>query len=711
MKPMKPMRERIFLAGMAAALSVPAAVAAADAPAAGNVPAPDTSQWTCSQCPFFQGYGGDVEAGVQYADGANAYFGRYTGIDHTGPYADMNATGQWRDSGGNFTDYDLDDLGLDSRAGSIEGGNEGRYELRLSYDGQPNRLYDTAATPYRIDGNTLSLPPGWAAAGSTPGMTGLGSALQSIDLGDERRIVALQGRFNVATQWTVSGEFRHEERTGNDLTSASFLTDAVQLPLPIHYDTNSMEAGVVWAGSHGSLRLGYLGSWFSDDSAVTFANPYLPIVPGSTAGLLSQPPGNNLQQGTAAGNWQLPWWSTVLNFSGSVGRLRQNDAFVPMTTLADVGTLPAASLDGDVHLTHFTGALSLRPLSRLSVRGNLSYDGRDDATTPLAITYIVTDTFPGGTAVTPRYSEDRTRADGGADYTLARWLRIGVGGSYDDKHYGPGQILTSSRETLGWGRAMLTPLDSLSLSIKAGGGGREVSSFNADALPTSENPLLYAYDYAPRDHSFGTVTGSWAATSTLTWTVEGSLAKDDYRLSVLGLSLVHEQRASTTLAWTPSDALSLYADAGYDYLHQLQNGAGVALWSTADTEGFWNLSAGGHWSPQERWTLSLDYLLAPSYTDIDTTSSGLQQPFPQNWSRLQSARLDVRYQWTKALQVHLHYTREQFGSGDWALQGVGVASIPNLLSLGLQPYRDHVDLVGLTLRYDIEPGNAAPGRR
>jgi len=87
-----------------------------------------------------------------------------------------------------------------------------------------------------------------------------------------------------------------------------------------------------------------------------------------------------------------------------------------------------------------------------------------------------------------------------------------------------------------------------------------------------------------------------------------------------------------------------------NYLHQLQNGAGVALWSTADTEGFWNLSAGGHWSPQERWTLSLDYLLAPSYTDIDTTSSGLQQPFPQNWSKLQSARLDVRYQWTKALQ-------------------------------------------------------------
>jgi len=50
------------------------------------------------------------------------------------------------------------------------------------------------------------------------------------------------------------------------------------------------------------------------------------------------------------------------------------------------------------------------------------------------------------------------------------------------------------------------------------GGGKTPKGFGSavfsmpTALPASENPLLYAYDYAPRDHSFGTVTGSWAAT-------------------------------------------------------------------------------------------------------------------------------------------------------------------------------------------------------
>jgi len=694
-------RNHGWLAGLTAMLGVSAAAADPSAPAAAP---PDTSGWKCSQCPFMQGYAADAEAGVMYADGANDSYGRYTGIDHTGPYLEAGASGQWRGDG-SFLDYDLQNLGLASREGSIDGGRDGSYELRLSYDGQPTRLYDTGATPFRINGNDLTLPAGWPAAGSTATMTALDRSLDPIDIGFDRRTVALQARVFAGSQWTVFGDVRHEEKVGNDLTSASFLTDAIQLPEPIDYVTNSLEAGAAWSGRHGGLRLSYLGSWFEDDSALTFDNPYLPIVPGSTTGALALPPGNTLQQGIASGNWQLPWWSTVASFTASVGRLSQNQAFIPASTVpGSAAGVPASSLNGDVHLTHFAAGLSARPLSGLSLRGNARYDGRDDATTPLAISYIVTDTFPGGTVVTPRYSEDRTHLDGGADYALVRWLRIGVGGQLDDNHYGPGQVLTSSREQQSWGRATFSPLDSLSLTIKGGDGLRKISTFNDEALPAAENPLMLAYDYAPRDRTFGTFTGSWAATSTLTWTLEGSIAKDDYRSTSLGLTNMHERRVSSAIAWTPMDSLSLYADAGWEYLYMLQNGsAGTSPWAATDAEGFWNLSAGGRWTPQERWTISLDYLLAPGYMDMDTAAGGLQQPFPQNWSKLDSARLDVSYRVTKALQIHLHYTRESFGSNDWALGGVGAATVPNLLALGVQPWRDQVDLVGFTIRYELAP--------
>ena len=74
--------------------------------------------------------------------------------------------------------------------------------------------------------------------------------------------------------------------------------------------------------------------------------------------------------------------------------------------------------------------------------------------------------------------------------------------------------------------------------------------------------MIRQYNYAPRDRVFSTLTGAWTATTTITWSVEGSIFKDDYRSSPLGLHSVHEWRISSTLTWTPSDTLSAYIEGG-----------------------------------------------------------------------------------------------------------------------------------------------------
>ena len=66
-------------------------------------------------------------------------------------------------------------------------------------------------------------------------------------------------------------------------------------------------------------------------------------------------------------------------------------------------------------------------------------------------------------------------------------------------------------------------------------------------------------------------------------------------------------------------------------MFNLQNGyTGVdtSPWLTSDTERFWDLSVGARWVPQARWTLTLDYLMAPTYDNTDTTTGGPQQAFP-----------------------------------------------------------------------------------
>jgi MtrB/PioB family decaheme-associated outer membrane protein len=698
-----PWLDRISLTLALAAML--AATAAADQPAA------DTSGWKCTQCPFLQGYESDAELGVLAASGANAAYGRYTGIDHSGAYADAGASGQLRSGDGSYANYDLERLGLASREGYVEGGREGRYDLRVSYDGQPTRLYDTAVTPFQGTGANLGLPAGWVAAGSTGEMSALRQSLAAVNIGYDRRTVALLGRFFASPDWTIFGEFRRQEKSGTDLTGASFLTEAVQLPQPIDYVTDSLETGAAWAARKASFRLTYTRSWFEDNSdALTFANPYLPIVPGSIAGRLGVPPGNTLQQLAASGNVQLPWFATTLTYSASLGTLRQNDTFMPVSTVPGSTVPSSSSLDGDVHLSHYALGLASRPLPKLSLRGNATYDGRDDKTTPLAIAYIVTDTFPGGTAVTPRYSEDHVRLDGGADYALARWIRVGVGGKLDDIHYGPGQVVTWTQNAQSWGRATITPVAPLSFTLKVGNALRKASSFDTAALPPAENPLIRAYDYAPRDRVFSTLTGAWTVTSTLAWSVQGLVAKDDYRSSPLGLQSVHEQRASTTLTWTPRDTLSAYVDGGYERLFNLQNGytgLETAPWLAADTERFWNVDVGARWVPQERWTLTLDYLLAPSYEDSESMAGGLQQGFPQSWTKLDSTRFEVAYRWSTAMQIHFRYTHEQFKSNDWALNSVGPSTVPNLLALGVQPYHDNVNLFGLTVRYQFGRDDAS----
>src|SRR5580698_11635338 len=75
----------------------------------------DPSEWKCAQCPFLQGYDTQTEAGVLYANGANATFGRYSGVDHTGAYVDASAAGQVRSDDGAYANYDLERLGLASR--------------------------------------------------------------------------------------------------------------------------------------------------------------------------------------------------------------------------------------------------------------------------------------------------------------------------------------------------------------------------------------------------------------------------------------------------------------------------------------------------------------------------------------------------------------------------------------------------------------------
>jgi len=682
------------------------------APGAAADPAVDTSLWKCEQCPFSLASEDSVELGALVANGADAAYGRYTGIDHPNVYVDAGASGAHQSTGGSYLTYSLNDLGLAARTGTVEAGQDGRYALRLGYDGAPTRLYDKTTTPYLSSGGNLTLPTGWVSAGTTSAMSLLDSSLHTVPLEFDRRTASLSGHY-IAGNWSLYTELSRQEKVGTGLLGGSFLTQAIELPQPIDYVTTSFEAGVRWSGARGTVRLAYLGSWFKDDTeSLLFANPYPPIVPGAVQGQLALPPGNDLQQLLASGEFRWAVASTTLNFAASIGKLRQDEAFLPLSTLPQSPTLGVGSLGGDVHLGHYTLGVALRPLPRLYLHGSLTYDGRDERTPAITIpSYIVTDTFPGGAATAQRYGEDRTRSEGSADLSITSWLKLGVGGRYRETRYAPGQVLTRKDDGQGWARFAATPASGLTLTLKAGGETTTTSAFNALALPANENPLVRAFNFAQKDRHFLSLSGTWSITPMLTWSLEGFAADDNYPLSSLGLRSSEERRLATTLTYAPTEHLSLYVDGGYQRLQALQDGytgQGTAPWQLVDRERFWSASYGVHAFLRERWDLTLDYSHAPSYANVDTVVSGLAQVMPEDATKLDAARLDIRYLWTPALSVHLRYAYEKYDSSDWALAGVGPATLPNLLSLGRTPYRYSVNMVALTVKYRFGTAGAGP---
>lgn len=668
-------------------------------------PRPDTSTWTCKLCPFHARADATVEGGVLYADGANASSGRYSGLAHDGPYALLNADGQWRTAGGLHGSFDARNLGLASRRARVSVGREGRYELRLTYQGQPLREFDTTRTPFRGAGSQkLLLPANWVTASTTAGLTALAGDLAPVRIQSDRRTVKVSGKYFAGRAWTVFASLRHSEQTGTDIAGASFLTEALQLPEPIDYVTNTLEAGTLWSGHGASVRLAYTGSWFKDHTPqLSFQNPYAPIVPGSTQGLLSQAPDNDLQQVSLSGEVALPLWTGTLTYMVSDGRLAQDGSFVAGSTLASTPVTLAGSLGGSIDLTHYALALALRPLSRLSLRGRATYDGRDDHTRALAIDYVVTDTFPGGTYLTPRYGEDRTKLTGSADYRLFRWLRAGTGGRYAHTHYSPGQVLTSLSELAAWGYGTVTPLPSLSLTVKAGSSRRDASAFHATALPIAENPLMRAYDYAPRDREFVTVRGTWMATPALSWSIEGSAATDAYRLSQAGLRESRERELSTSLAWAPAKPWSVYVDSSYQHLEALQNSleASGAPWQARQGEYFWTLGVGGKYAIRARWHLKVDYVRSYSRSDTQLLPLGGVEWFPEDRTGLDTLQVTGAYRASPKLTLRLRYERARFGTSDWALGNVYPDTIPTLLALGAMPYRYDLDLVGVSFVYRL----------
>ena len=672
--------------------------------------AADTGSWKCEFCPFESGQRGDYELTIGNVSDDSAYLGDENGYSEEGVYGNIDGEGAYANDDHQLR-WTVEDLGLDSRFAELSGGHQGTYDYSLAYREMPrSQFFTTESIFLQTTSDTLSLPAGWVRAPTTSGFTMLNANLVRRDIESERKILELGGKYLPTNRFSFSANYRRQEHDGVDVYGGSYFTQASLLAASFDYVTDEVGFDIRYAADNGYLSLAwYLSDFDNSNDALNWENPFT-SAPGAEFGALAQPPDNNFQQVSLTGSYRFAQYRTVAAFSTAFGRMEQNELFLPYTTNSNliVGPLPRSRLDGKVDTTNLAFSLNSKVSDRARAKLAYRYDKRDNKTAQDPWIRVIADTFVSGQSEDNiPYSFKRSTLNLSADYEL--FETIDISGGYDRKTIDRDfQEVAEQTEDSGWGRMRWRPNEALRVDIRGGAAERHIGSYNETFAATlGQNPLMRKYNLAYRYRSFGELTiAASPANSPFDLTFGGMYAEDDYSQSQLGITSADDLRLTTDLSWALTEKASLYLTGSYEKMKSKQSGSELFAtpdWRATNDDEFYTV--GGGFRIRQiggKFDLKMDYLRSDGTSEIKMVSaSGGPSQFPDLESTLDYLRLELSYRRSDRLEFTLNARYQSFEAEDWALEGVGPATIPVVLTLGAEPYDDDVFIFGIGFRYHV----------
>jgi MtrB/PioB family decaheme-associated outer membrane protein len=676
----------------------------------------DTSEWVCEFCPFESGHRASYDAGASKVSGDSAYFDDAAGYGKKGVVANLDGAGSYS-SEGHRLEWTAEDLGLDSRFAGLNGGRPGKFDYQVSYREIPRRQFITTESIFvESGGSTLALPPGWVRAGSTAGFTALDTSLTNRDIESDRSIINLGGRYLLSDAWSFSADYRRQQQDGVDILGGSHFSTASLLPMPFDYVTDEVDLGVRYAAGQGFLSLAwYLSDFESDDAAFSWQSPFTTAL-GAESASIAQPPANRFQQLTVSGGYRFAQARTSVSFSASSGQIEQDDALLPYTSNPNLasGALPVSSLGGEVDTSNFAFSLTSRALDKARLNLSYRYDERDNKTSQEQWNRIITDTFLSNDIETNiPYSYQRSSLRASADYELFDSVRVSAG--YDRREFDRDfQEVAEQTEDTGWGRVRWRPSALFDVNLKGGTSKRDIDRYNETVAVTfGQNPLMRKYNLAYRYREFGEVTVNAALPEQpISITLTGLVADDSYTKSRLGLLSADETRFSADINWAFAETGSLYVNGGVESIESIQAGSesfAAADWQANTEDRFKTFGVGVRLRQlTDGVSLQLDYNRSDGKSKIDVGSApGGQSRFPDLESTLDYLRIKLTWQQSERMEFSVSGRVQRLETEDWALEGVGPATIPSVLTLGAEPYDEDVLIVGVSFRYSVGTARTA----
>lgn len=674
--------------------------------AAGQRPA----NWQCANCPFSEGAELETTAGAGYQSDDSFKFGDYTGLDDEGAFFVGNLSADYFGPNALRLRAEGQDLGLDSRQIQLQGGWQGRFDLRFGYDELPRFFFETAQTVYENPGaSNLTLPPGWVRAPSTGTMTALDASLRRADVEWDRETWNTGLSFIQSPRLRYDLDYRHMERDGKRFWGSSFLSVATVLHRPVDDETDTVEAGVTYAADTWNVRVGYFGSFYDNDAnRLNWENAFTAPAPGADNGQAALEPDSDFQQITISGQYHV-WDRTRVSGRIAIGRMEQDERLLPYTVnpLLAGGVLPRTRSDGEVDTLHADVRVSSRPLPSLRLRGEFVYDERDNDTPRDVWDYVITDSVA---ASQPRenlpYGYERYRVRLSGNYRFPMGTRAQLGYQYDNFERDFTSVDESEEHEV-WGELRLNGPLGADLRLKYAYATRDADDYETvPAIQPPENPLMRKYNLADRDRESLELSLTVQPAERLDLTVTGLFAEDDYDDGDLGLEEGEYRNVTFDAGLRLPRDVVLTGQLGYDKFETKQFGSqsfSTADWFADQQDESWiaGLSLD---LPRliDRLRARIGYTYVDTKSEIDNNTSGLESAFPDLTTDRHRVEIDVTYELRKNIDIGLAYLYEDYDVDDWTLDGVAPDTVSNLLATGARWQGYDVNLVTLSFTWSLD---------
>jgi len=651
----------------------------------------------------------DIELGIGYVADDAYYFGRYNGLQTEGAYLVGDIDAEKFSDDGRFWNIRGTNLGLESRYLRLEGGKQGSHKFFLEWDELPNYMNNTAKTPFLgVGTDNLTLPSGFDIN------TNLDANLNPFELQTKRERIKAGAGFVAKQRWLFDIDFSHETKQGVDATGGAIASGGGTnwlskvttslLPEPIDYETDLVNAKLVYAGDDGQVDLTYHASFFNNTYAsLTWQDPFNPA---TGEGSMSLAPDNEFHQLSLTGAYTLPYRSRLTGLV-SMGRMTQNQKFQPYSIS---GTVPTNdSLEGEVWLANAQLKLSSRPLTKLRLNAELLYNERDNQTPIDIYNHVVLDSFTSTSTQNNPYSYKNNRFNLDANYRFNAIVSLRGGYKYNGMErsdFNAGREDTD--ENTLFAKLKVKPHSTIDLELFGEASSRDGSDIIFD-VSNYQNTLMRKYNLADRDRNKLVALINYMATEKLYLGARADYSEDDYTDTELGLTEASQPAVTVDFSYTPVNNLTTYGYYTRENIQSSQNGYDASSssdWQADFDDTFDTAGIGAKWTDLGKWGLGADFVYSKAVGNInltDVSNPGSEDQFPDTLSEMYSIKLWTDYNYSKQLVYKLGYWYEEYLADNWAVDDLP-AYTPNsgILLLGNTTMDYEVRVITVSASYKFQ---------